>query len=315
MSTSLINLTGGTLDARGGTGGPGSGRTAYPAESAGGHGGSGVIQIHVPNPATNLIPPTPPGTPTPVVLVPDFGAQSVAQSKWISTGFSSPGSGTIFDPPFYWFDGTQPTGASAGLIDRTAGEKVQHPPRYFETYRVPQASVTTNTIRLPSVPVEIDNPAVMIGWELADESDPNRPTFTIVGARYESGETLLTTDAADGSLLTQLTFVQSTAVVSLNPRYFRLRTNGIEDDYPASVGVFIQFQGADPLPNDPSQPDLTTLVPNPANIAQWTGDVSVLNGKQFFRTKFTFNLDFNTQGLSSTSPVAELDFFKLPFKF
>jgi hypothetical protein len=315
MSTASVNLTGATLDARGGTGGPGGGRTAYPADSAGGHGGSGVIQVHVPNPATNLTPANPPGTPTPVVLVPDYGSISIAQSKWISTGFSDPGSGTIFNPPFYWFDGTQPTGTNAGLVDRSANNTVQHPPRYFETYRVAQANVRENAILLPGIPIEVDNPAIMIGWELADESDPNRPTFTIVGASYENGETLLTTDAADGNLLTQLTFVQSTAVVSLNPRYFRILTDGVEGDYPPSVGVFIQFQGADPLASDPSQPDLTTLVPNPANQSQWTGDVSVLNGKQFFRTRFQFNLDFNLQGLSSTSPRAEIDFFKLPFKF
>ncbi|MBL8899480.1 MAG: hypothetical protein JNM84_17720 [Planctomycetes bacterium] len=312
MSTSSVNLTGATLDARGGTGGPGGGRVAYPADSAGGHGGSGVIQVHVPDPLANLTPPNPPGTPAPVVLVPDFGSVSVAQSKWISTGFSDPGSGTIFNPPFYWFDGTQPTGANAGLVDRSANNTVQNPPRYFETYRVDQAEVTANSIRLPSVPIEIDNPAIMIGWELADESDPNRRSFTIVGAAYEGGETLLTTDAADGNLLTQLTFVQATAVVSLNPRYFRILTDGVEGAYPPSVGVFIQFQGADPLSNNPSQPDPSTVVPS-ANT--WTGDVSVLNGKQFFRTRFLFNLNFNLQGLSSTSPRAEIDFFKLPFRF
>jgi hypothetical protein len=312
MSTSQVNLTGATLDARGGTGGHGGGRTAYPADSAGGHGGSGVIQVHVPNPLVNLIPANPPGTPSPVVLVPDFGAVSVAQSKWISTGFSDPGSGTISNPPFYWFDGTQPSGSEAGLVDRSANQTVEHPARYFETYRVDQASVTENTIRLPGIPIEIDNPAIMIGWELADESDPNRPTFTIVGAQYVGGETVITTDPADGNLLTQLTFVQQTAVVSLNPRYFRLVTDGVEDAYPSSVGVFIQFQGADALASDPSQPDPGTIIPSSST---WTGDVTTLNGKQFFRTRFTFNLDYNLQGLSSSSPRSELEFFKLPFRF
>ena len=190
-------------------------------------------------------------------------------------GFTDPGSGTFPDPPVYLFPGNQFRGIDpmTGEIQRTANNQVLHPDKH-EDFRVAQGQFSANRVILPSMVRNVPNPAVLIGWEIADENNPFTRSYTIEAASYVNGETILETDPADGDLSGEFMFVQGTGILGLFPRFYSIETDGRENDFPTSVSVKIEFQGANLDPMDPTQPDLTTLVPNPNNLLEFSTDVT-----------------------------------------
>ncbi|MCB9881253.1 MAG: hypothetical protein H6834_05635 [Planctomycetes bacterium] len=328
MSGTNILATGANVHARGGAGGIGAQTTGI---SAGGAGGLGVIQYHVPDPAQNLVPSSPPGVPAPWVLVPDFGALSTAQTKWVGTGFTQAGSGSIPVPPNYVFPGGQFPGIdpATGLVQRTTSDAVLQPGvRYAR--RVARAAFGTSTFanRL-TIEGELEllsNPAILVGWELRDENaGSSAPFFTIVAARYQDGNTVLDVDRNDlpfvvgttqrQPLVDQFQFVSDMAIVGLHPRFYGIETDGVDDAYPSNATVRFTFQGANADPNDPTRPDLTTLVPDPNDPRVFTGDVTDLIGKEFFRVRIQFDLAADGTPLRRDTKRPRLHYFALPFEF
>ncbi|MCB9883582.1 MAG: hypothetical protein H6834_17475 [Planctomycetes bacterium] len=338
MSGTSINATGANVHARGGRGGIGQSGGQYPTTSAGAPGGDGIIQYHVPNPSVNLTPANPPGTPTPYVLVPDFGSLSTAQTKWVSTGFSDPGSGQLHDGPLYIFPGLLNTMGQVihvgvdpltGLVERTANNEVRHP-NVYATVRVPQGNFgggsTPNRVVIPGEIDMVPNPAILVGWDIRDQNaGSSAPFFTVTAASVVNGDTVLDVDRFDmpfipgtvnrETLVEQFSFAAGEAIVGFYPRFYSIDTDGVENDYPQSVTVQFTFQGANRDATDPSQPDLTTLVPDPMDPTAFTGNITDLVGKEFFRVRIQFNVAANGAQVRYDSPRPTLNYFTLPFNF
>jgi hypothetical protein len=313
MSATRIDLSGAVLDTRGGIGGGGAGRQGYPSEGAGGHGGAGIIQFHVPDPARNLISSQAQVFPTAVVLEPDFGSRSAAQTRWFDTGFAQRGSSGA--APRYEFDGVETQGVDAGLVRRSGRETVEPPAPLPERYRVRREDLGRSSARLAGLPAGISDPSALIGWRLLDARRPTHRGYAIVAAQRSYGALHLALDPAYGDLAAQLRFENGAAELALAPRFFRLDVEEEEDRYPDDLAVYVQFQGADASVSDPSVPDLATLVPTPGNPFTWTADPEALRGKRFVRSRLSF--EQNAQGaprFDALRPVA-LRHLHLPFRF
>lgn len=317
MSGTRMDLTGATLVARGGPGGVGEEGSPFPARNAGGPGGDGVIQVHVPDPSRDLVPAQPQGTPTPWVLTPDYGALSRAQSRWIRTGFTDPGSASYPDPPLYLFPGTRYAGIDpvTGDVQRDGRDQVIHPGSAF-TARVPRTAVASHTITIAKTELpDISNWQALRRWELVDAAAPQEHAYTVLTVHAAQDDVRLDMDPLDGDLASTLQFMEDTAIVEFHPRFYEIRTDGRESAFPPSVAIRFEFQGADPDPNDAMHPDLSTVVPDPRNLQTFTGDVQAIDGKSFVRFRVTFDLDANGQGLRRNSPRPSLRFLALPFHF
>ena len=330
MSGDTITTTGANIHARGGRGGCGRQCQPWPATSAGGAGGDGVIQFHVGDPATNLIPGVPNTSPATNVLVPDFGAVSKAQTRWINTGFTTGRDPMNPTTPFYLFPGQSFAGMdpATGLIDRTANDRVVHPGLH-DTIRVPETNFDASSLIRLTIPGrvrQVPNPKVLVGWEIQDiNGGPAAPLFTIVSASDAGGDTVIEIDFTDlpfqtgttqrETIMEQFQFTSGLCIIGFYPRFYSIETDGIEDFYPQSTTVRFSFQGANTDPNDPRLPDLTSLVPDPMDPTLFTSDVIDLIGKEWFRVQIEFDLAADGMPLRANSPKPTLNHFTLPFEF
>lgn len=313
MSAVRIELVGATIEARGGLGLGVNGSSQQ--EGSGGHGGAGLIQLHVPDPARHLLSSQAQVFPTPVVLAPDFGSRSSAQTRWFDTGFAQRGGGSVGNAPQYVFDGIETHGVEAGLVRRSGRATVEPPSPLPERYRVRREDLGRNTARLEGMPAGIGDPSALIGWKLLDVRRPTHRGYTIVAAQRSYGVLHLALDPAYGDLAAQLLFQNGAAELALAPRFLRLDVEGEEDRYPVDLGVYVHFQGADASASDPSVPDLATLVPTPGNPFAWTADVEALRGKRFVRSRLSFEQNaLGAARFDALRPVA-LRGFHLPFRF
>ncbi len=325
--------------------------------SHGGAGGPGVIQLHVPDPisppsnnpaVTDIVVPTSAlGSGTPLAeiagpdalaMIPTFGAQSVARSKWISIGGADrmPGGGA--DLVQFLFEGTQTSGADEGKILATNAIVNELPPLLG-----PETVGGTN----PNVAIEADevtlrisgsslNPLINDPSPISDDiylrtpvllrnfilrlwlmqAPANFQDFNVVDATYDDVAQILlvTVSGAAGTLQDFVTAAGPGAIVEyqLIPRFFRVITNNVESSLPNTAFVQIRFEatGDDGTGNPDEQNILVPL----------TGDISEFNDLapgelQFFRFQVDFNLDAQSQGVSALTKPVTLDFLRIPFRF
>jgi len=307
----------------------------------GGAGGNGVIQIHVPDPGTDIkwhpdwavrfdiyIHGGIGGThldidrveeildlyttPRPYVLIPFFSSGSQIASTWIDTGLAylrNPNGGPDDDYPKWansllQFDGID---LADGQVLKS-GTRVAALPNVVEA---PAASasfqafeVTVTGAAALFAPHFLRHPQVLVGYDvLPNLADPN-VTFEIVAAEYDRSRDVMTlhTRSSDGAMTV---FVGASWAV--RPKFFRIATSGVKDFLPASTEVFLEFQGADD-PDDPA-----TYKPEPGNVVAWSSDLSLLEGCRFLRWRMTFDIDAQDQGVGLTSPRPEVDYLKIPF--
>ncbi|KAA3608188.1 MAG: hypothetical protein DWQ01_14040 [Planctomycetota bacterium] len=309
----------------------------------GGAGSNGVIQIHVPDPTTDIgwhsdaeaaieaYVGSPADTalieevldlyaaPKAFMLVPFYSAESIFQSTWVDTGLAllrAPANGTGPWPNYAHgslpaFSGTETSQAgslgnvlaSGGVVDQGA---------IIATGSTAQPTFQATEMSLPLastlVPEEfLLNAALLIGYDLyPDSSDPAGPGrgFEIVAAEYNRLQ--------DRLILTTrvLDGDLRDALSALNPlwairaKFFRLDTTDERDRLPDAAQMTIEFQGA-----DESAPGDNT----PGTPTAWTADLADLQGKRFFRYRVTFNIDRLDAGVSLLSERPRMDYLKLPF--
>lgn len=329
------------------TGAPGTrdGNSTYMV-GRGGAGASGLIQVHVPDPRTDItfhpsvdaafksymtaVNAANPvisdrldallglyGEPQPFGLVPFFSPQTMAQSIWIDTGLASqrnPANGTGPFPDWAavigGFGGVDP---NTGLVSQT-GDNVTPGASVASdggsgsaTFAAYQLSVTPASAAFSAV--HRANPALLIGFEVVPNTaqTPYPKGFQIVSASYDSAADVMT-------LSTRVADGAMTALASLQwavrASYFRIDTSAVKNRLPAGVAVRFQFQGASAFAG--------TNTLDPATITAWTGDggattLATLKGKRFIRWRLTFDLDPGSTGGVLDAEIPFLDYLKLPF--
>ena len=312
----------------------------------GGAGASGVIQVHVPDPATSILfhpsvndkfrqfmtmedPGNPAvsdrvdqllglyGLPQPWALVPMFSTKSQIQSKWIDTGLAdlrNPANGT---GPFPDYSGASL--AFAG-IDPATG-LVQAANSLVVPGTVVAAggggasaffSAYSVVISDPSAVFDasfLQNPALLIGYDvIPSASQLPAPGFQIVDVEYQAAPERLTlhTRVVDG--------VMSTTAGTdwqVRQRFLRIDTTTIKDRIPATATVRVQFQGTE------EEAPLGSGVPDPLQATPWTGDgtttLADLKGYRFLRYRITFDIDALGSGAALGAEKPALDYLKIPF--
>jgi hypothetical protein len=292
----------------------------------GGAGASGVVQIHVPDPLTDITYEasvdaafklfvtgndlTNPiisdrqdqilalyAKPQPFTLVPFFSPQSQVQSDWIDSGLAglrNPANGTgpfpDYNDPTYGFAGIDP---ATGLV-LTTGNQVAAGAIVGSDGGAGTASFTnyTMTVTSPSSSFPaflLRNPNLMKGYEIvADVAEGSR--FEIVAATYQASpeRLVLTTRVSNGPMA----LVASTNWV-VREKFFGISTTDTLDRLPASASVRVQFQGTDETTPGSNEPD-------PDAATAWTGDgtttLTDLKGKRFIRYRVTFDIDALNSG-------------------
>ncbi len=335
----------------------GSGGTPVPCGiSHGGAGGPGVIQLHVPDPisppsnnpaVTDIVVPTSAlssstplnevAAPEALAMIPTFGAQSVARSKWISIGGADrmPGGGA--DLVQFLFEGVQTAGPDEGKILAASGIVNELPPLLG-----PETVGGTN----PNVAIEADEVTLRISGSSLDPliNDPspisddiylrtpvllrnfilrlwlmqatsNFQDFNVVDATYDDVAQILlvTVSGSAGSLQDFVTAAGGATIeYQLIPRFFRVITNNVENSLPTTAFVQVRFEatGDDGTGNPDEQNILVPL----------TGDISEFNNLnpgelKFFRFQVDFNLDAQSLGVSAQTKPITLDFLRIPFRF
>lgn len=311
----------------------------------GGAGSSGIIQIHVPNPLTDITYEasvdaafklyvtnndlTNPvnsdrqdeilgvyAMPQPFTLVPFYSPESQVQSTWIDTGLAemrNPANGTGPFPDFLdstlSFEGIDP---ATGLVD-TTGNLVSLGSVVGSDGGLGTATFQNYTVTIsnPSSSFGADllrNPTLLIGYDvLPDSTLPNPPGFEIVDAVYTaSPESLvLTTRVPDGPM---------GLLASLNwqvrSKFFRVDTTETKDRLPASSSMRVQFQGTE-------ETSAGSNVPDVANATDWTGDgvttLADLQGSRFIRYRITFDIDALDAGPGVDNERPSVKYLKVPF--
>ena len=136
--------------------------------------------------------------------------------------------------------------------------------------------------------------------------------FDVGSATYESGSGVLRVTVTGSGTPLSIIPNDGSALVSLHPRFYRVKTDGILDVLPSPASIQIEFQAT--TANSVGQPD-----ESPTAVTPWTSDVAVLNSNpnnplfRFFRFRVTFDLGLTE--LSADTPVPALDYLRVPFRF
>jgi hypothetical protein len=325
---------------------------------AGGDGGPGLIQLHTPNLSDILIPavatgenvytlikPPPvgsfPATGVPTYsainapvgwdhLLPIFGRQSQAISKWISLGsasVSSDASSTVPAPVRFIFKGTDPT---TGVVQTTGsgpatvvmelpailnGTIVASPTFPYIDRTDQRTIVFDGTAILDTDDIYLRNVALMKRFLI--RLTHGTPTdFEVASATYDptTHALRLTVDASGVPLST---FPDNTTTVEVRPRFFRVLTDGNPNSLPDTSQIRAEFQAT--VPNNLGDPD-----ENATAESAWVTDFSQIDPNlgapanpnyKFFRFRITFDISANGAPLTFDTPIPSLDFFRMPFRF
>ena len=323
-------------------GGEGDGNSDFMI-GRGGAGGNGVVQIHLPEPLSDI------GwhlnssagaadymthsnlagavdtdrvedlldkicEPRPYALIPVYSPKTQIQTRWFDTGLAGArapanavGPWPAFGNAVQFFAGTDPvTGSvlSTGeVVD--AGSSVA-------TGSTVNALITSNEVYIysasalanPFAGQLLTNPALLIGYDFLPDSTGSS-VFEISDASYNvSSDVLtLTTASTDGDLTAALN--GSKPVWQVREKFFRLSTSGFRDRLPNQSDVMFEFQGASDQ-DDPGS--FTSWTTDPANGA-------VLDGSRFIRMRITFDINAGLGALGLGNERPSLEYYKLPFGF
>jgi len=302
---------------------------------AGGDGSPGIVQFHVNNPATDLTFPDLPDqantyvegqdisyacAPPPLgwkepgvapdVMIPFFGRNSMAQSKWIPLGLARINPGASNDQVVLRFQGTDTV---SGELPNDGSGSVDH----LTAILGPEVIVSpTYTISLDASGLAVgeeiytENPNLTEGFTvmLEDSIDAdNYQHYVIVAASYDSGPDRFVFDL-DTSGPSPLEFNAGGNIQAyLVPHYVRVVTNSVLDSYPTDTAVRVWFDATvlDPL----------TDLPSDGLAHGFTADVDDLNSDtyDFIRFRVEFDLDTDTNGVDLTTFRPALDFLRVHF--
>ncbi len=341
---------------------PGTGNCTSPifnqcqdaTDGAGGDGGPGIIQLHVGNPATDIILPASglltdvckpapfgryffnSGTTTVPVraekwnlrLVPTFGPRSISRSKWIGMGEGGFLFGQTNKDVALEFGGTS---TATGLVQTSNGMVVPLPPILTGTLQSPGGGVPPFigtdgfTVVLDATPLLppsanaylLESPQLLQRYLVQLQASPSLiERFNVVAASLNpaNNRLTLTMDPAGGPLSPK--FGPGDAL-ELQPAFFRITTNGTADELPPEASVRVAFQVT--TADASGQPD------DPAGNfpagTTFTPDVGQINANaanpdfRFMRFEVEFNIDVLGNGLSPQSPIPSVDFLRIPFRY
>jgi len=302
----------------------------------GGDGGPGVIQLHVSAlnkiripPATaklsQIIRPNPIGstvlnTDNPLLwrqLLPIFGRNSKAISKWVPLGSTSvPPTGNTPKPITFFTAGTNPT---TGFVNASLGSVPELAPILSGTIAsqpsLPYIATDGRSILMDTTAITDDvyirNPALVKNFVLR-VTGATVKRFEITAATYDSTtHTLRATVADSGAPLAGLA-----GTAAIIPRFFRVLEDGQFDKLSAASSIKFEYQAAraaaSGLPDE-----------NVGGITPWVTDITQLNSSivpantslRFFRFRVAFEIGIGQSSLDFNTPTPSVDFLRIPFKF
>lgn len=330
-----------TTDWGGGLGFDGNGSYAL---GRGGAGGNGIVQIHVPNMARDIVWPASREleirnylhhgdiqandadidrveemlrifcAPKPVVLVPWFGAKSMVRSRWIDTGLAGvrqPDTGQLQSYPDYQPDGFALRGIDPldGQVEVDQGTVAPLP----QIVRGARQSIQNHEFEVNILDAShvfaanehfLRTPKLLLGFDFKPDASSSQ-TNEIVSASYDRVRDTL-------NLLTESRAgIGSRAAGDhweILPRYFRIVTHGVWDSLPEGTSVRIEFQAAQPRELGSDLPG----APFP-DTHKWTSDLATLAGYRFIRYQVILDTDAQQQGANPNNPRPAMDYLKLPF--
>lgn len=261
-------------------------------------------------------------------MIPTFGRKSRAVSEWVALGegsFDINNPGVNRDVEFM-FSGIDP---ATGLVQTVPVPQPQGPPIPKVVPQPPVLPpVTVQTLGLDDFSIVLDATAIVntsyasntkllehFLLQLSNDANANEfARFDVIDASYDASAlppTLTLQLDADGPKLTDAP-VSSWALadVELQPAYFRVNSDDVEDVLPSTATVQIQFEatGVDANGN-----------PDPATIIGPTSDISLLNAMpnghlRFVRFQVLFDIA-NGVPLDPANPIPTLEFFRLKFRY
>ncbi len=293
--------------------------------AAGGDGGPGLIQLHVPNvggaAATHSI--RYPGTGTEAELaevirpyplgydgldgewvdhfLPAIGKTSRNRSKWIALGEPQVAPGTsVPDPLEFLFGGVDP---STGEV-LTAGNFVVPPPPLLSPGLPDVVGPTTIHFDATEFAAEEEiyarNPELLKAFRVIVGTREH----VVSSAEMLPGDVLAITVFYTPPLLTA-------GLATLVPQYFGIRTGSADDYLPGANRIAMEFQAAAADAN--GAPDLSRIWPAPET---WETDLTAFNGYaenpdlRFLRFRVTFELEAAMQHLRP-----KVQFLRIPYRF
>lgn len=309
----------------------------------GGAGANGVIQIHVPDPFTDIVWPAAAQTaiqnhlnanpntdgvedvldlfcePAAYSLIPFYASSSMVQSQWIDTGLAglrlsanqTPGNWDFpdYDDPLLDFTGIFP---STGLVAKQGQNVI--PLSNIATGSTGVVTINSFGMTVPNAKGNglfadkfLRSPRLLVGYDVLPDRDGDQ-TFEIVAASYDRGTDVLvlTTRVTDGAM--DFAVNPSNPFWAVKEKFFRIETAGIKDGLPDSTDIVLEFQGANESLPGSSVPG----TPFPAE-REWTSDLSQLKGYRYIRYRVTFEADALGQGIGLDSPLPLIDYLKVPF--
>jgi len=318
----------------------------------GGDGSPGIIQLHVTDPATQLLFPNASGVygvnldptrsmaPPPfgwtapghaaAQLVPFFSARSESFSQWIPLGLARLQSGNpptgVVDQVELLFAGTDPL---SGQVLRNGNVAQELAPLLPYTALsiggvAPSVDVSTATFVIPAVGIDdlykrnaalSREFAVRIREAGAIGSDEE---FLVQAGEYDAvNDTLALIVDPRGSELLNALMSMTSPEVAFVPFTFRLLTGGVHDAYPAGTEITIAFDAtlADAATGEPSSDPADAL--SGGDITNFATDIGVLNTGvwDFIRFKVGFDIDSTSSGIAIGAPRPGLDFLRMSYRF
>jgi hypothetical protein len=319
------------ITAQGGRGGDGKPSSTL---NQGGSGGPGLIQVHVLNPAGDVVFQNAKPTadtlnevsfPDALKLVPSFGARSRARSKWIAVGGASVNPAGGSDPVTFLFEGTDPV---TGFVPDADGDHIVDkgtpilgPVALVASPGLPSIGADLRTLTVDGSilagtfnDIYLRNPQLLrdTTLELREVGAPTHmQSYNVATASFDINtmELTLEIDGAPGPDLASFNPAAGLEYL-LYVNSFRIVTSGIQNFIPASVAVQFRFEGA------PAGPDGLPDVTAPSHVPM-TSDITDLNttAPDFIRFEVLLDLDALGAGLSASSPRPGLDFSRIKLRF
>jgi hypothetical protein len=270
-------------------------------------------------------------------MLPIFGPKSQGLSKWIPLGAASvdPMSNTpkIVD---FFFNGTNTADGTVNTSGSGGQATVSPLPSIFSSALVLHAQSDNTT---PFIDTSDFRSVVFDAATLTDDiytrnanllkhfdlkfTQGSTPTdFDVGSATFDPATNRLRVTVTNSGL--PLQGFHPGDGVDILPRFFRVTTQGVEDSLPQSPGlgqpgstITMEFQATSATQT--GAPDETTGVPSQfeTDISRLSNTTVYPNAKnfRFFRFRITFDLLSGQGQLTSSIPVPNLQFFRVPFKF
>lgn len=309
----------------------------------GGAGANGVIQVHVPDPFTDIIWPAASATaignhltanpnsdaveealdllcePAAYSLIPFFSSSSMVQSEWVDTGLAglrrsanqAPGS---WDFPDYGDSLLELTGIvpATGLVAKTVSGESVLPLLDIATGGISSVTINSFDMTVPNASVAFDakylrSPNLLVGYDVLPDKDGPQ-TFEIVAASYDRGANRMVLNTRVGDNAMDFAINPSNPIWSVKEKYFRIETGGLKDGLPASTDITLEFQGT----NEAFAGSGTPGTPFPGERV-WTSNLDQLRGFRYIRYRVTFEADAQGEGIGLESPLPLIDYLKVPF--